>query len=139
MKSKINIIIASLVLLFAVTQTTHAAFDGLVQCGRNTGSTAETKPCTVASVTQNVIEVVNFLIDSATLLAIAYVFYGGVRMVLARGNPAAVEIAKKTMSSAIIGLIIVLIAYLIISFAITFLTGGKTLDQILNFLPTPTK
>lgn len=129
--------VACLLLLFCVAQTSYA--DGLVICGRNNGVGQETRPCTTSQLLNGTVKVVNFLIDSATLLAIAYVFYGGVRMVLARGNPAAFEVAKKTMSSAVTGLIIVLLAYLIINFAIAFLTGGKTLDQILNFLPRPSQ
>jgi len=56
-------------------------------------------------------------------------------MILARGNSTKFGLAKDTLSNAVTGLIIVLIAYMIVSFVIVFLTGGKTIDQIFNFFP----
>lgn len=129
MKSKIKIITASLVLSLFFANTASAA---LVICGK---STDPKTGCTPDQLVNQVVSIVNFLINSATLLAIAYVFYGGILMVLARGNPAKFGAAKDTMSHAIQGLIIVLIAYMIVNFTIAALTGGKTLDQFFNFIP----
>jgi hypothetical protein len=130
MKAKINILIVAIILFTLVAPYAQGA---LVICGRHAGEASG--DCTPDQLVNGVVRIMNFLIDSATLLAIAYVLYGGINMILARGNSAKFESAKATMSSAIQGLLMVLGAYLIISFAIAFLTGGKTIDQILNFLP----
>lgn len=135
MKSKYKIVIVSFILFFSLVQNVQAV--QLVICGRHPvqGDTQGTQPCTPDQLVNQIVSLVNFLIDSATVLAIGYVLYGGISMILSRGNAANFQSARSTMSNAIQGLIIVLMAYLIVSFIIVFLTGGKTFDQIFNFVP----
>lgn len=133
MKSKIKIVAGAILISFLLVNFTSAA---LVICGRSDQkATSTTKTCSVDQLVNQVVGIMNFLIDSAALLAIGYVLYGGVSMILARGNSAKFGEAKNIMSTAIQGLIIVLIAYLIVSFVIAFLTGGKTFQEIFNFIP----
>jgi len=57
--------------------------------------------------------VVKDLLFLGGLLAVVLVMYGGFLMVTSQGNPAGVEKAKKTISGAIVGLIVALLAYAI--------------------------
>jgi uncharacterized membrane protein len=67
--------------------------------------------------------VVNFLVGSASLVAMAYIVYGGLRMILSRGNEEGVKTGKQTIFNAITGLFIVLLSYLIVSSVTSYLTG----------------
>ena len=135
MKNKAAILFTVILLAFVMVNFSQAA---LVNCGQRAanGEQNQSQDCTLSNLFQGVIKIVNFLIGSATLLAIGYVLYGGVRMILARGNPSAFEAAKDTMFYAVEGLIIVLLAYLIVNFILFFLSGGqfslKNVPQILN-------
>jgi hypothetical protein len=104
-----------ILILFVLVPTAQA---GLVQCG-----TSETDPCQPGDLIDNVFYVVNFLVGVATLVTISYIVYGGVRMILAAGDPGQIKSAKDTMTNAITGLIIILLSYIIISSVVGYLTG----------------
>jgi hypothetical protein len=125
MKIKNKIVLLVILICLFSAQPTFAA---LVKCGtsfHNEGDLQNTQTCTISNLFQEVFLVISFLIGSATLLTIGYVLYGGVRMILARGDPKRVQDAKSTMTNAIIGLIMVLLAYLIVNFVFGVFTGGK--------------
>jgi hypothetical protein len=132
---KTKIILGSIILTFALANVSQAA---LVNCGQNvngkqtTGTNTNTageknqsNDCTLSDLVNQIFRIVNFLIGSATVLAIGYVLYGGLRMIIARGDPKAYATAKSTMTFAVEGLIIVLLAYVIVDYAIVFISGGK--------------
>jgi hypothetical protein len=133
MKSKRKIILVSILLCFFIINFSQAA---LVKCGTSQNqATQQSQTCTLSNLFQEVFLIISFLIGSATLLAIGYVLYGSIRMILARGNPQAIQYAKSTMINAITGLIIVLLAYLIVDYALSFLTGRTfSLTAIPNIL-----
>ncbi|MDP2631158.1 MAG: hypothetical protein Q8P30_00115 [Candidatus Uhrbacteria bacterium] len=54
-----------------------------------------------------------FLIPAAALIAIIMVMIGGLQYMLARGNPGAIGKAKERMSHAVVGLLLLLVAYTI--------------------------
>lgn len=68
--------------------------------------------------TQNVINVVQALIRFVLLFAFVAAFVmlliGGIRWILAGGDEKAVEKARNTITAALIGLVIILVAYAII-------------------------
>ena len=59
----------------------------------------------------------------AGFIAVGFVMYGGFLMITSAGNPSGVEKAKKTISGAIIGLIISILAYSIATFVLSMTTG----------------
>jgi hypothetical protein len=69
-------------------------------------------------------------LDSATVLAMGYIVYGGVRMILSRGNEEGVKVGKETMKNAIYGLIIVLLAYLLVGSVVSYFTGLSFQDML---------
>lgn len=68
--------------------------------------------------------VVKDLMFIGGMLAVVLVMYGGFLMVTSQGNPGAVEKAKKTISGAIIGLIIAILAYAIATTVLKVVTGA---------------
>ncbi len=62
----------------------------------------------VFSALQNI---VNALLFFAGFVALFFILYGGVKFLLAAGNPEKVDGAKKTITYAIIGLIVVILAF----------------------------
>ena len=119
--------------LLAFQIASAAPFVGpLVQCGTTT-----TTACQIGDLVTGVFRVINFLVGSATVLAMAYIVYGGARMILARGNESEYGKAKETMTKAIEGLIIVLMAYLIVTSVTSYLTG-KSFADLGAFFPKNT-
>jgi hypothetical protein len=146
MKSKIQIILTSVFLCFALVSSVQAF--QLVNCGTQTTQspvntvqpgTQQSNECKLSDLLYGVIFIVNFLIGSATWLAIGFIVYGGVRMILARGNPAAIDEGKRTIYNSIIGLVIIFMAYIIVTYILTVLTGGtftlKNATDIISTLP----
>jgi hypothetical protein len=118
MKSKIKqIVLISLISAFYFFNFAQAY---LIQCGTSESKRAQ---CGIGDLLDTVFTVVNFLLGSATLLAIGYVLYGGVRMVTAFGNEEAIKSAKATIRNAIVGLIMIILSYLIITSVTSYFTG----------------
>ncbi|SNQ61216.1 pilin [Candidatus Methanoperedens nitratireducens] len=57
----------------------------------------------------------NFLISVVGILAMAVIIYGGMRYLTSAGNPSSVEEAKDAITSAVTGLILALVSWLILS------------------------
>ncbi len=76
--------------------------------------------------------IVNFLVGIASLVAMGYIVYGGVRMVTAFGDDGVLKSAKDTMTNAITGLVIVLLAYLIVTSIVSYVFN-MPLEQLINF------
>ena len=68
--------------------------------------------------------VVKDLMFFAGIAAVALVMYGGFLMVTSAGDPGAVAKAKKTITGAIIGLVIAILAYAIATTVLRLTTGG---------------
>ena len=62
--------------------------------------------------------IVNTLFGLAAIVALIYLIIGGYSYITSSGNPEAMEMAKASISNAILGLIIILLSYLIISFVL---------------------
>jgi heme O synthase-like polyprenyltransferase len=59
--------------------------------------------------------IVNALLIFAAAVAVLFLIIGGFRYVVSTGNPDQVESAKKTILYAILGLIIIFVAYVLVS------------------------
>lgn len=69
--------------------------------------------------------VVQLMLLIAASIAVIFLMFGGYRYVVARGNEEATEAAKKTMTSSIWGLIIVVMAFAIIRIITAILLEGE--------------
>lgn len=71
---------------------------------------------------QIVINIINVFLSFLALIFIALIIYGGFLWMTARGNDDQVTTAKKTLYQAIIGLVVIISAYVIINIVINILT-----------------
>lgn len=77
--------------------------------------------------------VINLIFTLAGFLAVAYFMYGGVRWITSRGDKNAVTDARRTIVSALIGMVLVAGAYFAINTVFTII-GGK--NPLTGGLPT---
>lgn len=59
--------------------------------------------------------IVQILLTLAVIIAVIYLIYGGIKWILSGGDKAKVEAARNTIIGGIIGLVLVFLAYFIIS------------------------
>lgn len=100
---------------------------GLVKCGngqfdKTTGRIPDA--CTIADLFNTVVRVTNFLIAFAGLVAVVMLVWAGLDMVLAAGNPGSYAKAKKKMTGAIGGFVLVALAFVIVN---TLVSGSLKL------------
>jgi hypothetical protein len=69
--------------------------------------------------------VINGLIIVGIVLSLVFLLYGGIRWVMSGGDKAKVDSARGTIVAAIVGLIIVILAYVIINAVFQILTGNN--------------
>jgi hypothetical protein len=68
--------------------------------------------------------VVNILLFVIGILCVVMIIYGGIRYTISRGEDKEVTGAKNTILYAVVGLVIAIIAYAIVNFVISGLTGN---------------
>lgn len=78
--------------------------------------------------------VFNTVYSIAAVVAVAFIIFGGYRMIMSQGEPQKIEEGQKTFTYAILGLIIVIVTALIINF-IAMKLGA---DWIIGPLNIPT-
>lgn len=84
--------------------------------------------------------IINAIIVVGIVLSLIFLLYGGVRWIMSGGDKAKVDSARSTIVAAIVGLIIVILAYVIINAVLQILTGknlsgGFTIPSLNH--PTP--
>lgn len=93
-----------------------------------------------ADLKATVINIVNYVLGALGLIAVIVILYGGFLWLVSRGNAQQVEKAKRVLRSAVIGLVIVLLAWAIVQFvvgAISNSTGGGNTNGGAGGCPTP--
>ncbi|KKR49701.1 MAG: hypothetical protein UT84_C0021G0007 [Candidatus Curtissbacteria bacterium GW2011_GWA1_40_16] len=79
--------------------------------------------------------IIQFILVAAFVAAFIFLLIGGIRWIMAGGDEKAVAGARGTITAALIGLVIVLVAYAIIRlveifFSVSIITGGVTIPTI---------
>jgi hypothetical protein len=62
-----------------------------------------------------IINIINYLLVAAGGVALLFMVWGGIRMLLSGGNPEQVKTGKTTLYNALVGFVIVMAAYIIIN------------------------
>ena len=70
---------------------------------------------------QNITTIINYFLGLLGLIAVAFLIYAGVLMVTAGGNEEQVAKARKIIMYAVIGIVIILLSYTIVTFVATAL------------------
>ena len=115
---------------------------GLVPCGKscNDPCTKECEccPCTLCHLFVLFKKIVDFItIDVLFPLAVLMIVVGGVMFLTAAGDPGRIGTAKKILTSVIIGLVIVFLAWLIVDTIIMFITPANSLFQNWSTIDCP--
>lgn len=76
-----------------------------------------------ADLEKTVINIVQWALGLLALVAVVMIIIGGFRWITAAGNEEKIESAKKLISAAVIGLIIVLLAWAIVIFVVGVTTN----------------
>jgi type IV secretory pathway VirB2 component (pilin) len=71
-----------------------------------------------ADLKDTVINIINWILGLLGIIAVIMILVGGFQWMTAAGNEEKVEKAKKIISAAIVGLIIILLAWAIVNFVI---------------------
>lgn len=80
-------------------------------------------PTTATTPTDIVVKVVRFLLSFLGLLMVALILYGGYKWMTDEGTGKGIDEAKKIITSAVMGLVLILSAYIISEWTITKIFG----------------
>jgi len=72
-----------------------------------------------ADLESSVVRIVQWVLGFLGLIAVIFILYGGLIWMMAGGNEEKVTKAKKTIVAAVVGLVVVLIAWSIITFVVS--------------------
>ncbi len=70
-------------------------------------------------------DLINTLLVYGAIIAVLFIIFGGFRYIVSLGNPEGVEKARNTVLYAILGLIIMFLAYLVVAYLLADLLGVK--------------
>lgn len=112
--------------------TTHAA---IVTCGNQDGGLAS-DGCHFSDLFASAINLVNYLLSGAAVVAVGGVVYGGYLMVTSAGDSKKTGAGKKAVTNSMIGLAVILAAFLMVKSVFTILgyKNGNPLDNPSQFI-----
>ena len=92
---------------------------GLVPCGRSEDDLStprnESSPCTTCDLLVLFQNVLKFALEIAFLIVVGFIIYGGFRWIFSAGNEVNIKAGQQTITNALIGLAIILCAWLIVN------------------------
>lgn len=116
-----RLILISTILLLVFVLPVLVSAQSLVTC---TGEQGE-EPCTFKLFLDLIKKVVDFLIGLSAALATVVIVYAGIVLAISGGNESKRSQATNLLTTAVIGLLIVLAAYLIVQAVVLVLAGDK--------------
>jgi hypothetical protein len=133
MKALLGKITAASFLLLAAAAPASA---DIVFCGKK-GQQQPAGMCTISDLLVLVYMVVNLLIGFAGLVAIIYIVWGGLILLLSAGDPGKIGDGKKTIRDALLGFILVMLSYLIVSYVAELIMPGvgDPIQAFKDFIP----
>ncbi len=117
LKKQIFILLASLVLVAPVT----AQARGLVPCGGYKDNGSLERPCNIEDIFILIARATNFLIAMAGVVAVYYIVAGGFWLIVSTGNEEDISKRKSQISSAVVGFVLVLMAFMFVNTVVNFL------------------
>lgn len=112
-----------LAVFFVIAPLATYAQDGIVPCGPQQGNWCELK-----DLFGLLVSIYNFLLGTAGIVAFGLLIWGGVQMILSSVDEEKLKNGKTTVTQALIGLVIILLAYVIVNTVLLVLgiSGGAT-------------
>lgn len=80
-------------------------------------------PLGVTSVQAVITNIINAVLSIVGLVAVAMLIYGGALIMISGGEKEKYESGKKTITYAVVGLIVVILSYAIMNFIVKAITG----------------
>ena len=71
------------------------------------------------TITKGLTNIAQIIIGLVGGLAILFILWGGIRYTLSRGDPGNIKAAKETVVYAVVGLVVAIVAYAIVSFVVS--------------------
>lgn len=129
-RKTILITIICLVTLLPLTVAAQTEFH-FVPCGRSNQQTANNPDaqCQFKHLVIMIIRLINYLISFAAIVAIHRIITGGWDLVSALGNPEKIENGKKTISHAVVGFGIVILAFIFVNLLANGLFGQGGVER----------
>lgn len=110
--------IPSLLSLFAEKAFAQGAFFGNPEGGSATSISAVAQ----GTLGQNVTTLINYFLGFLGIVAVAFIIYGGVLLVTSGGEEEAMTKAKKILTYAVIGFVVIALSYTIVTFVTSALS-----------------
>ena len=82
-----------------------------------------TNPLRTTSVQGLITNIINAVLSIVGLVAVAMLIYGGFLIMISGGEQEKYDSGKKTITYAVVGLIVVILSYAIMNFIVTAVTG----------------
>jgi hypothetical protein len=134
-----KIILVSFVLIFlAMPLVSQAAYDsytegkGLIPCGRtystdSNGKTTISDPCKICHFITGIHRLISFGFYALVIVATVAIVLAGIMYIVSTGDPGAMDSSKQFIKSALIGVAVMLLAWLIITTLMNVLTAKTDL------------
>ena len=109
-----NAVVAIAIVVMGACAVPVMAGSGLTDGINDTGLSGGTAD--LPTIVKTVINVILYILG---ILAVVFIIYGGIKYTMSGGDSAKVKSAKDTIMYAVVGLIVAILAYAIVNFAIT--------------------
>jgi len=107
--------------MMTVAMPMYSADAVIVPCGGE--KTTSTKVCEICDLIKGIHEIVRFIVSLIAVTATVVIVVAGVMYIISAGNPAMITMAKTAMKNALIGVIVVLTAFMMITFVANRMLG----------------
>lgn len=116
---KLAVLFLFLFVFFSVVHPALAVNGSIDPCPDNNagagGGTTFWSLCSLDITTGNPVgKIINLAFVIATLIALAFLIFGGIKWILSGGDKAGVETARNTIVAALVGLVIVFLSYFLL-------------------------
>lgn len=99
------------------------AAESLVPCG--TGDDPN-NACTICDLTVGIDRIITFIMGVTTIIAIAIIVVAGIMYIVSAGNPGLTTMAKAAVKNTIIGVVVILSAFILIHFILRAIAVQNT-------------
>ncbi|PJA08555.1 hypothetical protein COX69_01960 [Candidatus Falkowbacteria bacterium CG_4_10_14_0_2_um_filter_48_10] len=123
-KKLLAVILAAVFLLISFFFSGRALADDPVNNGLNAAATIGLPNSPVNDIRLVAANILRYFLTFVGIIAVGMIIYGGYLWSVSGGDPDRINRAKKILKNAVIGLIVIISAFAIVTFIISLLTGG---------------
>ncbi len=124
MKKQIKFFLLTPVLFFLTSNVSRAAFIDIWKGTSNGGCNTSATGCSLCDGVKVAVNIINIMTELAVILTVGMTVYGAIMLMISGGSEERVRKGRGIITSAVIGLVIVLVGWLIINTVLHLLTGN---------------